>query len=115
MKVTYFFFNLQKKNQLNKNFLEEMFENNLLINNFYSPIELDELPFPDWSDYSKKYPLRNNFFALKQKIAIPILGTRGCPYSCFNYCTYPLQQGRKVRARSPDNIIEEILLFSYLF
>ena len=45
---------------------------------------------------------------LKQKIAIPILGTRGCPYSCFNYCTYPLQQGRKVRARSVKNIIDEI-------
>jgi anaerobic magnesium-protoporphyrin IX monomethyl ester cyclase len=104
-----FFFNLQKKNQLKKNFLEELFKNNILINNFYSPVELDELPFPDWSEYSKKYPLRNNFFALKQKIAIPILGTRGCPYSCFNYCTYPLQQGRKVRARTPDNIIEEIL------
>ena len=36
------------------------------------------------------------------------MGTRGCPYSCFNYCTYPLQQGRKVRARSVKNIISEI-------
>ena len=45
---------------------------------------------------------------MKQKIAIPILGTRGCPYSCFHYCTYPLQQGRKVRARSVENIIHEI-------
>ena len=26
----------------------------------------------------------------------------------FNYCTYPLQQGRKVRARSPKNICDEI-------
>jgi anaerobic magnesium-protoporphyrin IX monomethyl ester cyclase len=52
--------------------------------------------------------LRNNFFSLSEKIAIPLLGTRGCPYSCFNYCTYPLQQGRKVRARSVKNIIDEI-------
>ena len=42
------------------------------------------------------------------KIAIPLLATRGCPYSCFNYCTYPLQQGRKVRARSVKNIVDEI-------
>ena len=59
----------------------------------------------DWEDYVKLYPLRNDFFNLKQKIAIPILGTRDCPYSCFHYCTYPLQQGRKVRARSVENII----------
>ena len=74
----------------------------LMINN------LDDLPFPDWSYYTSKYPLRNNFFSLNEKIAIPLLGTRGCPYSCFNYCTYPLQQGRKVRARSVENIIQEI-------
>ena len=40
---------------------------------------------------------------------MPILATRGCPYSCFNYCTYPLQQGRKVRSRSEDEIIDEIV------
>ena len=37
-----------------------------------------------------------------------MLASRGCPYSCFNYCTYPLQQGRKVRLRSVKNILEEI-------
>ena len=37
------------------------------------------------------------------------MATRGCPYSCFNYCTYPLQQGRKVRARDVDEIIDEML------
>ena len=31
---------------------------------------------PDWGDYVKSYPLRNDFL-LKQKIAIQ-LGTRGC-------------------------------------
>ena len=103
-----FFYNLEKQNKLNKDFIEKVFLNNDLINDFYSPVDLDDLPFPDWEMYSNKFPLRNNFFALKQKIAVPILGTRGCPYSCFNYCTYPLQQGRKVRARSTDNIIEEI-------
>ena len=41
--------------------------------------------------------------------SVPILATRGCPYSCFRYCVYPLQQGRAVRQRSPDNILGEIL------
>ncbi len=103
-----FFYNLQKSKKLNKDFLDEIFKSKEKINEFYTPVELDDLPFPGWDDYIKSYPLRNDFFSLKEKIAIPILGTRGCPYSCFNYCTYPLQQGRKVRARSVDNIIGEI-------
>ena len=103
-----FFYNLQKLGKLNKEFLLSIFKDNTLINQFYSPVNLDDLPFPDWSEYSKRYPLRNDFFSLNQKIAVPILATRGCPYSCFNYCTYPLQQGRKVRARSVENLIKEI-------
>ena len=70
--------------------------------------DLDELPFPTWDDYLKDYPLRNNFLSFNKKDAIPIVGSRGCPYSCFNYCTYPLQQGRKVRYRSVKNIVDEI-------
>ena len=69
---------------------------------------LDDLPFPDWSDYVKKYPLKNNFVGFNSKIAIPLSASRGCPYSCFHYCTYPLQQGRKVRYRSVQNVIKEI-------
>ena len=103
-----FFHNLEKENKLNKEFFDSLFENNEseIENNFQ--VDLDELPFPDWKNYTKNFPLRNNFFSIKNNIAIPLLATRGCPYSCFNYCTYPLQQGRKVRARSAKNICEEI-------
>ena len=52
--------------------------------------------------------MRNNFLDFNSKTAIPITATRGCPYSCFNYCTYPLQQGRKVRFRSVKNVVDEI-------
>lgn len=69
---------------------------------------LDNLPFPSWDKYSKDYPLKNNFLSFNNKDAIPIVATRGCPYSCFHYCTYPLQQGRKVRFRSVNNVINEI-------
>jgi radical SAM superfamily enzyme YgiQ (UPF0313 family) len=103
-----FFFNLNKSGGINKKNLDNLFINKELTNSYYEQVSLDELPFPDWESYIKNYPLRNNFFGLNQKIAIPLLGTRGCPYSCFNYCTYPLQQGRKVRARSVENIILEI-------
>jgi len=70
--------------------------------------DVSSLPYPDWAYYVKKYPLKNNFLGFNSKIAIPLLATRGCPYSCFNYCTYPLQQGRKVRSRSADDVVEEI-------
>ena len=103
-----FFHNLKKENKLNKKYLDDLFENDeyQIENNFQT--DLDELPFPDWKSYSKNFPLRNNFFSIAKNVAVPILATRGCPYSCFNYCTYPLQQGRKVRARSPKNICDEI-------
>jgi anaerobic magnesium-protoporphyrin IX monomethyl ester cyclase len=103
-----FFYNLAKNKNLNLTFLNELFNKKDLINDFYSPVELNDLPYPDWGSYTKKFPLRNDFFSLNQKVAVPLLGTRGCPYSCFFYCTYPLQQGRKVRARSVENIIQEI-------
>lgn len=103
-----FFFNLNKSGNLNKEFLDQLFDNKHLINKFYTPVSLDDLPFPDWEYYTKRYPLKNNFLDFNSKTAIPILASRGCPYSCFNYCTYPLQQGRKVRYRSVENIIEEI-------
>ena len=97
------------ENDFDVKYLEKFFldENK---NYFGKPFveNLDEIPFPSWDDYLKKYPLRNNFLEFDSKDAIPLLATRGCPYSCFNYCTYPLQQGRKVRFRSVENIISEI-------
>ena len=93
----------------NKKDLDYFFENKNTIENDSNLVEeLDDLPFPDWEYYSKKYPLKNNFLGFNSKIAIPIVATRGCPYSCFNYCTYPLQQGRKVRMRSAKNVVNEI-------
>ena len=71
-------------------------------------LNVDELPFPDWKDYVKQYPLKNNFVGFNSKIAIPLLASRGCSYSCFHYCTYPLQQGRKIRRRSVENVVKEI-------
>ena len=101
-----FFLNLNyNENELNLYFREGTNQRNSL-NGMVS--NLDELPFPDWSDYVKKYPLKNNFVGFNSKIAIPLLASRGCPYSCFHYCTYPLQQGRKVRYRSVQNVIKEI-------
>lgn len=58
------------------------------------PIEdIDSLPFPKWELFS---PV--DFY--------PVYGGRGCPYQC-NFCQRIL--GNRVRKRSPENIIDEIL------
>jgi radical SAM superfamily enzyme YgiQ (UPF0313 family) len=35
---------------------------------------------------------------------------RGCPFSCI-YCTYPLLEGKKVRVRKTEEVVEEIQHF----
>ena len=76
------------------------------IVSFDHSYELDDLPYPDWkaiiTDPKKVSKLFGNYST------IPMLATRGCPYSCFKYCVYPLQQGRKVRQRSPKKIVDEM-------
>ena len=101
-----FFLNLN----YNKNELDLYFEEGSNQRNSSNGMvsNIDELPFPDWGDYVKQYPLKNNFIGFNSKITIPLLATRGCPYSCFHYCTYPLQQGRKIRQRSVENVVKEI-------
>ena len=86
------------------NFLYEKLDKIIYFDHNYS---LDDLPFPKWDkiikDSKKVSMLFGNYSTL------PILATRGCPYSCFKYCVYPLQQGRKVRQRLPKNIVDDCL------
>jgi len=69
--------------------------------------DLDRLPFPDWSYLQR---VKNGYGLLRtgQGCFLPMLSSRGCPMSCGFYCTYPLTQGSSFRARSPENVIEEI-------
>jgi anaerobic magnesium-protoporphyrin IX monomethyl ester cyclase len=91
------FFFLKNKN------LENIEEKNIL--NFEHSFNLDDLPYPDWEN-----TIKNNktsmLFGLER--SLPILATRGCPYSCFKYCVYPLQQGRKPRQREVNKIVDEM-------
>lgn len=71
--------------------------------------DLDSLPYPKWdifpvNDYSY-YPV------LKRKPFITIQTSRGCPFTCYYYCPYTVNQGRKFRHRSVDNVMGEL---SYL-
>ena len=63
-------------------------------------LDLDSIPFPDYSDYDKKNLLANY---------IRIKFNRGCPGVC-DYCSENDEMGEGVRVRSPENIIAEIKL-----
>ncbi len=69
--------------------------------------DLDELPRPAWDLIHGDYPPKFNLLGGDARM-LPIAATRGCPYSCFHYCVYPLQQGRKVRMRDPAKIVAEM-------
>ena len=43
-----FFYNLDKSDNLNLSFLNELFNKKDLINDFYSPVSLDDLPILVW-------------------------------------------------------------------
>lgn len=79
------------------------------INNFPS-VDLNELSIPDWSVIFKNYIPRMGFIG--KGPAVSINSARGCPYSCFYYCVYPLQQGRKLRLKSPEKLLKEMIYFN---
>jgi anaerobic magnesium-protoporphyrin IX monomethyl ester cyclase len=65
--------------------------------------DLNSLPFPNWDQFDVRkfrYQIITN-----KGITLPMLGSRGCPYTC-NYCPYLVNS--KYRMRSPENIVEEI-------
>jgi radical SAM superfamily enzyme YgiQ (UPF0313 family) len=69
--------------------------------------DLDSVPFPDYSEVDLDQ-FSNRFLNFTAKISSPhanIMTSRGCPYSCA-YCHNVL--GKKFRARSPENVFEEI-------
>lgn len=71
------------------------------------PIEdLDALPFPDWDGFPvKDY---SYFPVINEKPFLTIQSSRGCPYNC-EYCPYLVMQGTKLRKRSVENVIGEIM------
>ncbi|MFH0907060.1 MAG: radical SAM protein, partial [bacterium] len=70
--------------------------------------DLDSLPFPDKQLFFDQEP----FF---RKNPYLIMTSRGCPYNC-NYCSNNMFRNlyscekQSVRRRSPDNVIEELLM-----
>ncbi|RLG36210.1 MAG: B12-binding domain-containing radical SAM protein [Candidatus Alkanophagales archaeon] len=65
--------------------------------------DLDSIPFPAF-DLMPLEKYRVFGHKLEQ---FPMITSRGCPFSC-RYCSSSLFMGRKFRARSPENVVDEI-------
>ncbi|MEX2726997.1 MAG: radical SAM protein [Candidatus Sigynarchaeum springense] len=62
-------------------------------------VDLDTLPIPDRRlvDFNYRF----------QRKSTTILTSRGCPFDC-KFCTFERLMGRAWRARSPENVLEEL-------
>lgn len=71
----------------------------ILINAKRSPVsDLERLAFPKYHKFElNKYPGRT----------ISIVSSRGCPYRCI-FCTISASMGKKIRARSTENVVDEL-------
>jgi radical SAM superfamily enzyme YgiQ (UPF0313 family) len=62
---------------------------------------LDELPYPAY----RHFPLSK--YKLFGKLILPVITSRGCAFSC-SFCLAPRMGGRRFRARSPRNVVDEL-------
>lgn len=80
-----------------------------IIQNSPRPLirNLDELPFPAWHLFPMDVYLHNVELAslIGKKTEMSLISTRGCPFDC-SYCFHVF--GRGARARSVDNVLQEI-------
>ena len=82
-------------------------DNNVVYVNDDRPLikNLDTLPFPA-RDRVKSNSYREAVFTGKK--CTTIISSRGCPYGCV-FCLWPrTMYGRKFRARSPTNVVDEV-------
>ncbi|MCA9774732.1 MAG: B12-binding domain-containing radical SAM protein, partial [Myxococcales bacterium] len=73
---------------------------------------VDEIPWPAWDLFSLKAYDENNFVTgIKFGMTVPILATRGCPYSC-TYCSSPRMWTTRWYPRDPIDVANEIEFYT---
>ncbi len=72
--------------------------------------DTEKLQLINWK--RKGLPKTKNWFLGGGKPFFPFIATRGCPYSCFEYCTYPLSQGRKILPEKHSSVVEKFKILS---
>jgi radical SAM superfamily enzyme YgiQ (UPF0313 family) len=84
--------------------------NNKIVKNFLElPERLDDINFPAWEliKLEKYFNRTPHGFVYRRSPFASTIATRGCPYNC-SFCSTGNIHGRRLRKRSPDNIITEI-------
>ncbi len=76
-------------------------------------VDLDALPFPDWStlDLSMYFHRFGAVPLYGNKKTASVLTSRGCPFHC-NFCSRVTPELGKWRARSAENVFQELLQLS---
>jgi radical SAM superfamily enzyme YgiQ (UPF0313 family) len=79
--------------------------NRIVHNQDRMPIkDLDQIPFPAW----EVFPIQKYESVFKKaRLSLPVVTSRGCPGKC-TFC-YKGIFGSRIRMRSPQNIIKEII------
>lgn len=80
----------------------------IIVNPMKVVEDLDTLPMPAWDLIRPEtYPEAPHGAFTKNFPVAPIIITRGCPFTC-TFCAGKSITGLKMRARSTDNVIEEL-------
>lgn len=86
-------------------------QGNICFNDKFFMNNLDNLPFPNYNLLNlDQYKINITKFKNKNRTKytpIPIISSRSCPNQC-NFCSMFLVHGKKWRARSANNVVDEI-------
>ncbi|MBF0196838.1 MAG: B12-binding domain-containing radical SAM protein [Planctomycetes bacterium] len=70
--------------------------------------DLDEMPLPDWDSMPIEVYLSSGYgHGTNQGRTMPLLGTRGCPYSC-TFCSNKQMWTTRYVTRTPSKIVDEM-------
>ncbi|GIV34507.1 MAG: hypothetical protein KatS3mg031_2042 [Chitinophagales bacterium] len=70
--------------------------------------EIDTLPYPAWDLFPmEKYFEHSIVYGVDRGRSVPIMATRGCPFSC-TFCSSPQMWGTRYYMRDPEKVADEI-------
>ena len=70
--------------------------------------QLDDIPWPAWNEIPlEEYLSRGYSYGVNRGRSMPMIASRGCPYSC-TFCSNPLMWGTRWVARNIKDLVDEI-------